>query len=71
MRNHEVIETALPSLLSLKQLADYLGVPPTNIYYWRSRGQGPPGFFVGKQLRFRVSDVEAWLEEQADPKTAA
>jgi excisionase family DNA binding protein len=67
----DVNDTRLPELLSLKQLAAYLGVPPTSIYYWRQRGQGPPGFFLGKQLRFRVADVEAWLEEQADPKTAA
>jgi excisionase family DNA binding protein len=68
---HDANDTRLPDLLSLKQLAEYLGVPPTSIYYWRQQGQGPHGFFVGKQLRFRVSDVQRWLEEQADSKTAA
>jgi excisionase family DNA binding protein len=68
---HDANVTGLPELLSLKQLAEYLGVPSTSVYYWRQRGQGPPGFFVGKQLRFRVADVQRWLEEQADPKTAA
>jgi excisionase family DNA binding protein len=68
---HDVNDARLPELLSLKQLAEYLGVPHTSIYYWRQHGQGPPGFFVGKQLRFRVADVQRWLEEQPDPKTAA
>jgi excisionase family DNA binding protein len=68
---HDANVTGLPSLLSLKQLAAYLDIPPTTLYLWRQQGKGPPGFFVGKQLRFRVSDVQRWLEEQADPKTAA
>lgn len=55
----------LPELLSLRELADYLGVPPATVYYWRTQGKGPAGFQVGKQLRFRVADVDAWLAEQA------
>jgi predicted DNA-binding transcriptional regulator AlpA len=37
----------------------------STIRYWRLRGRGPRGFRVGKQLRFRVEDVQEWLEEQA------
>ena len=55
----------LPELLSLKDLAEYLGYPPSTIHYWRLRGRGPRGFRVGKQLRFRAEDVRAWLDEQA------
>ncbi len=58
-------ETRLPELLSLRELAAYLGVPPSSVYYWRTQGKGPPGFQVGKQLRFRAADVDAWLQEQA------
>ena len=58
-------DTQLPELLSLRQLAEYLGVPPSSVYYWRTQGKGPPGFQVGKALRFRVDDVDAWLQEQA------
>jgi excisionase family DNA binding protein len=55
----------LPSLLSAVELAAYLGVPRSTIHYWRGKGKGPPGFKVGKQLRFRASDVERWLEERS------
>ena len=56
---------ALPELLSLKDLAEYLGYPASTLYYWRTQGKGPPGFQVGKQLRFRAASIDAWLQEQA------
>jgi excisionase family DNA binding protein len=56
--------TPLPDLLSPSEVAVYLGVPVSTIHYWRGRGQGPPGFKVGKRLRFRASDVAKWLEER-------
>lgn len=54
--------------VSLSELADRLGCPVETIYDLRSQGRGPRGFRVGRQLRFRVSEVEAWLTrlEQAD-----
>ena len=27
----------------------------------RSQGRGPRGFRVGRELRFRISEIEAWL----------
>jgi excisionase family DNA binding protein len=56
----------LKRLLTVKQLAEILQVPEDTIYYWRSRGEGPRGFRVGRDVRFRESDVEAWLASQED-----
>ena len=56
---------ALPELLTLRELSAYLQVPPSTVYLWRTQGRGPAGFLVGKQLRFRRSDVAEWLAEQA------
>ena len=50
-------EKRLPDLLSAPELAAYLGVPVSTIHYWRGKEQGPPAFKLGKQLRFRASDV--------------
>lgn len=50
----------------IEALAEELGVPVRTIYAWRSRGQGPRGYKIGKHVRFRRSDVEDWLERQAD-----
>lgn len=51
-------------LLSVAELADYLAVPPATLYQWRHRGEGPPGFRVGRHLRYRWSDVQKWIEHQ-------
>ena len=51
-------------LLTVKELADYLGVPVATIYAWRYRRQGPPGFRVGKHVRYRWSDISEWIESR-------
>jgi excisionase family DNA binding protein len=51
-------------LLTVEELADYLGVPVATIYAWRYRREGPSGFRVGKHLRFRWRDVEEWIDHQ-------
>lgn len=51
-------------LLSVKDVADYLGVPVRTIYGWRSTGRGPRGYRIGKYVRYKPEDVEAWVEAQ-------
>ena len=51
-------------LLSPRQLADYLDVPLTTLYSWRYSGDGPPGFRVGKHVRYRWTDVQEWVQDQ-------
>lgn len=53
-------------LLSPQELADYLGVPLATVYVWNTRDSGPRKLRVGKHVRYRVSDVDKWLEERAD-----
>jgi len=46
-------------------LAAFLGMAQQTIYNRHSaRGDLPPAIKVGRLLRFRSSDVEAWLERQ-------
>lgn len=54
------------ALLSPTELAEYLGVPVKTVYNWRSAGEGPRGIRIGRHVRFRQSDVHAWLEQNAD-----
>jgi excisionase family DNA binding protein len=56
----------LERLLSVQELAQYLGVPAATVYQWRYRGEGPPGFRVGKHLRYRWSDIERWVDRQLE-----
>lgn len=52
-------------------IAEYLGVPVSAVYGWRYKGTGPKGYKVGKHVRFRLSDVQAWLDERADQPRSA
>ena len=54
----------LDQLLTVEDLAGFLDVPVATVYAWRHRRQGPPGFRVGRHLRFRWSDVERWIDER-------
>lgn len=53
-------------LLSLDEVADWLGVPLGTLKDWRLHGEGPTGFRLGKHVRFRACDVEEWLETQRE-----
>lgn len=57
-------------LLGPQDVATQLGVPKATVYAWRTRGEGPRAIRVGKHLRYRQSDIDAWLERQADPVPA-
>ena len=48
-------------VLSLSELCAQLQVSTQTIYDLRSQGRGPRGFRVGRELRFRVSEIDAWL----------
>jgi predicted DNA-binding transcriptional regulator AlpA len=50
----------------LDWLSDLIRIPPRSIYNWRLRGEGPPAYRVGRHLRFRPSEVEAWLDSRRD-----
>ena len=56
----------LDRLLTVEELADYLGVPIATLYQWRHRGEGPPGFRVGRYIRYRRNDVEQWIRDRLD-----
>ena len=53
-------------LLTVEELADLLQVPVRSVYVWRQKGIGPRGIRVGKYVRYRPSEVNRWLEAQAE-----
>ena len=58
--------SGLDPLLSINELAEYLGVPVKTIYEWRQTGRGPVGIRMGRHLKFAVSDVRSWIENQRE-----
>ena len=51
------------------EVADYLQVPVKTLYQWRYRGVGPRAYRVGRHLRYRWEDVDAWLASRAGERT--
>jgi excisionase family DNA binding protein len=52
--------------MSVQELADFLDVPVKTVYAWRYHREGPRGFKVGRHVRFRWHDVEAWLADRIE-----
>ena len=69
MKTQEIRDTSattptlslVDGVLSLSELCTQLHVSAQTIYDLRSQGRGPRGFRVGRELRFRVSEIDAWL----------
>lgn len=61
-------QTVIPSLRDLLdevQAAITLDVTPGTLSVWRSTGRyNLPFIKVGRNVRYRRSDLEAWLEER-------
>ena len=57
---------ALEPVFTIAELATELSVSTQALYDLRSKGRGPTGFRVGRQLRFRRSEIDAWLARLED-----
>lgn len=49
-------------LATPQQIAEYLGVPLGTVYQWSSRGGGPRMSRVGRHLRAKWEDLDAYLD---------
>ena len=51
------------TLLTTKEVADFVGLSPYTIARYRVKGTGPKYFYLGKKtIRYKKDDVEAWLD---------
>jgi predicted DNA-binding transcriptional regulator AlpA len=49
-------------LLSDKDLADMLGLNTNTLQIWRMEDRGPNFTKLGKQVFYRLADVQAWIQ---------
>lgn len=56
------------SILTIDQAAAYLAIPKATLYTWRTRrtGYGPPAVKFGSCLRYRRSDLDAWIADHLE-----
>jgi excisionase family DNA binding protein len=50
-------------MLTIQEVADLLGFKPATIKAWAEQGK-LPAYRIGNRLRFRESELVAWLEQQ-------
>lgn len=49
-----------PRLLETVHAADELGLSPRTLEGWRRRGEGPPFLRIGRRVKYRIEDIEAY-----------
>jgi len=59
--------TMTDQILTLKEVAQYLKLTEKTAYRLAAEKK-LPGFKVGGSWRFKMSDLEAWIEEQKSKK---
>lgn len=62
-----VDNVSMEKLLSVDEVADYLGIPVNTLYQWRHKGTGPTAFRVGRFLRYDPGAVRSWLADHSEP----
>lgn len=58
----------IPATVNIAQAAAYIGIAKSTLYTWRTRrpGFGPRAVKAGGALRYRRSDLDAWIEAHAE-----
>jgi excisionase family DNA binding protein len=64
LRSINTIADNRPEFLTPDELAELFTVPLETVYQWRRKHTGPPGFRVGRHLRYDLTAVLAWVAEQ-------
>ena len=49
-------------LFDTAQAADFLKYSKSALEYWRCQGTGPRFYKTAGRVRYRMSDLDAWLE---------
>jgi predicted DNA-binding transcriptional regulator AlpA len=53
-------------LLDEKATAEYFSITPSALRKWRSEGQGPKFYRTGRLIRYKLTDLDEWLQTRAD-----
>jgi excisionase family DNA binding protein len=63
-RNH--IENSSSGFLNVEAIAKYLGIKPSTLYSMVEEKQ-IPHYRIGRQIRFRKSEIDHWMVGQREP----
>lgn len=57
--------------LTPDDISEMFEVPLETVYQWRKKRTGPPGFRIGKHLRYDPEDVRAYVTERKKAERTA
>ncbi|MFE0138263.1 helix-turn-helix domain-containing protein [Streptomyces sp. NPDC059037] len=61
----DTLRAGLPDrYLTPDDIATIFKVPLETVYQWRKKRTGPPGFRIGKHVRYDPTDVRAFVIQQ-------
>jgi predicted DNA-binding transcriptional regulator AlpA len=52
------------STLTPREAAEAVGLSPETLKVYRYRGTGPKFLKVGKHVRYRIADLQGWLDNR-------
>lgn len=63
-------QTNRKPVLTVKEAAEYLGLAQSTLNKWRCIGGGPEYLKLGKVIRYRQSDLDAFLKSNRVQSTS-
>ena len=64
-KNRDDKDVTVTNLLTTTEAAAALALAPKTLRNWRSQGLGPPFIRLGGAIRYRETDLLAWVDAQA------
>ena len=62
MRGDNMQEIKNDNWINIDEAATYVGVKPVTIRDWIRKGKGIPAHKVGKQWKFKRSELDEWIK---------
>jgi excisionase family DNA binding protein len=56
----------LTDAFDIARAAAYLGVTASTLRSWKTKGTGPKYYRAGRLIRYRVAQLDAWIERRSE-----
>lgn len=66
IENERLAGTPGERWMTPRDICDELQIPEQTFYQWRARHLAPRAYRIGRHLRIRRADFNAWLAERSD-----